>query len=127
MHTLDNNGVLDGGHCDRFGGLKKRKDCCRDVGLVMKRMMRKKRSSGGFRGWYLYLKNRDNGAEYSRLMIALGRTLNNPRGEGTMRRIGIDSIQCSLMQFWVSFESQNAQIWYCPLTCGVRFILFLAL
>lgn len=43
MHTFDNNGVLDGGHCDRFGALKKRKDCCRDVGLVMKRMMRKKK------------------------------------------------------------------------------------
>jgi hypothetical protein len=31
--TLDNNGVLDGSHCDRFGALEKRKDCCRDVGL----------------------------------------------------------------------------------------------
>ena len=50
MHTLDNNGVLDGSHCDRFGALKKRKDCCRDIGLVMKRMIRKQGLLEGVEG-----------------------------------------------------------------------------
>jgi hypothetical protein len=69
--TLDNNGALDGSHCDRFGALEKRKDCCRDVGLGIKRMMEKRRSSGGC-GWvYLYLRSLGDGPEYSWLGIAL--------------------------------------------------------
>jgi hypothetical protein len=48
--SLDSNGVLDGSHCDRFGALEKRKDCCSDVGLRVKRIMEKRRSSGGC-GW----------------------------------------------------------------------------
>jgi hypothetical protein len=55
--TLDNSGVLDGSHCDRFGALEKRKDCCIDVGLRMKRMIEKRRSSSGCRWGYLYLRS----------------------------------------------------------------------